>query len=60
MWRYGLYRTAMVRDNWWTLVNVTVWAVSSGYGVGHLVGSAECGVMVCIGRLWRGTVGGHM
>ena len=32
MWRYGLFLEAMERDSWCALVNVAVWAVSSGYG----------------------------
>jgi hypothetical protein len=49
----------MDRDIWWALVNVAVCAVSSRYGEGQLVGTGECGGMVCIERLFRGTVGGH-
>ena len=59
MWLYGLYRVAMVRDSCWAMVNVAVWAVSSGYLEGQLVGTVECSGMGCIERLWRGTVGDH-
>jgi hypothetical protein len=52
MWRYGMYRGAMERDSWWALVNVAVWAASSFYGEGILVGTGECGGMGCIMRLW--------
>jgi hypothetical protein len=49
----------MERDSWWALVNVALWAVSSGYGEGHLVGCGECGSMGCKEGLWSKTVGGH-
>jgi len=32
----------MERDIYWGLVNVTVWALSSGYVEGILVGNGEC------------------
>ena len=38
----------MERDILWALVNVAVWALSNGYGDGHLVGTGECGGMGCI------------
>jgi len=49
----------MERDSWCALVNVAVWAVSSGYLEGQLVGTGDCGGMDCIERLFRGTFGGH-
>ena len=49
----------MERESLWAPVNVAVWAVSSGYGKGHLVGTGECGCTGCIEQLLRGTVGGH-
>jgi len=55
----GRIELAMETEIWLALVNVAVWAVSSGYGEGKLVGTGECGGMGCIERLWRGTVGGH-
>ena len=59
MWRYGLYREAMERDRWWALVNVAVWAVSSGYVEGQLVGTVEWGGKGLYRVLCRGTFGGH-
>ena len=59
MWRYGLYREAMERDSWWALVNVAVWAVSSGYVEGQLMGTGECGGTGFIKWLCGGTAGGH-
>jgi hypothetical protein len=46
-------------DIWWALVNVALWAVSSGYGEGQLVGTGECGGVGFLERLWRGTFDGH-
>ena len=43
----------------WVLVNGVVWAVSSGYGEGHMVGTGECSGMGCTERLISGTFGGH-
>ena len=42
MWLYGLYRAAVGMDSWWALVNVAVWAVSSGYCEGYLLGTCKC------------------
>jgi hypothetical protein len=58
MFRYGLYRSPMERGNWWALVNVSVWAVSSGYGEGQLLGTGVCVGMSCIDLLRRRAVGG--
>jgi len=49
----------MERDIWWALVSVAHWAVTGGYGKGHLVCTDEFCGMYFIERLWRGTVGGH-
>jgi hypothetical protein len=38
----------MERYSWWALVNVSVWAVSRGYGEVELVGTGEYGGMGCI------------
>ena len=48
----------MERDSWWALVNVALWAESSVYGEGQMVGTGECGGMCCNDRLCIGTVGG--
>jgi hypothetical protein len=35
----------MEREIWWAILYVAVWAVTSGYVDGDLVGSGECGTM---------------
>jgi len=40
----GRIKLAMERESWWAMVNVAVWAVSSGYGEGHLVGTGNVAV----------------
>ena len=55
----GRIELAMETEIWLALVNVAVWAVSSGYGEGQLVGNGECDGMGCIVWLWRWAVGGH-
>jgi len=47
----------MERDSWWALVKEALWAESSGYVEGQLVGTGECGVMGCIERLCREQLG---
>jgi len=60
MWRYGLYRAAMERDIWRSMVNVAVGVASCGHGEGQLVGIGECSGSGRIVRLWIGTVGGRL
>jgi len=48
----------MERYSWWELVNVAVWDLSRGYVEEQLFGTWECVGMLCIERLWKGTVAG--
>jgi len=44
----------MERKRCWAVVNLAVWAVSSGYGEGQFVGTGKYGGLGRIDRLWGG------
>ena len=56
MWRYWLYRAAMMRDILWALANLVVKAVSSVYGEGQLLAL----VNVAVWTISSGYCEGHL